>query len=184
MNARPSAFIGLSFILAALLLGLAACSSRSPAPGAPVDINVEIKEYSVNMSRLVLPANTPLRFVITNHGVITHQIMLEKADGLNLPYRMDGRDETADAIDPGQTQTVLWVVDKPGEYQLSCHIPGHYEGGMVQLFAVDPPGLPGLIALAPSWFLFGVMGMALVVILSLAGLNRWRPFPIQPGETR
>jgi uncharacterized cupredoxin-like copper-binding protein len=42
-------------------------------------------------------------------------------------------------IDPGQSTTLEWTLDKPGQYQLACHEPGHYEQGMVATFTVTAP---------------------------------------------
>jgi hypothetical protein len=184
MNPRLPALLRLSFIAIPLLLWGAGCASRSPAPGAPVEVDVEVREYQVSMSPMALPVNTPLRFVITNHGSIAHQVMLEAAGAINRPHQMYGQDTVLVTIEAGQTETVLWVIDQPGEYQLACHIPGHYEGGMVQTFAVNPTGVAGLLGLGSTWLIFGVALTVLAVITSLSVLHRsiQVPLPIEQAE--
>jgi uncharacterized cupredoxin-like copper-binding protein len=48
----------------------------------------------------------------------------------------DGQESEAADIEPGKTKTLTWTFTEPGEYQLACHVPGHYEAGMVIPIAV------------------------------------------------
>ena len=34
-------------------------------------------------------------------------------------------------IGPGEMKTLTWTFAEPGRYQFACHLPGHYEAGMV-----------------------------------------------------
>ena len=42
--------------------------------------------------------------------------------GSPIPTRRGGRGETAE---------LEWTFTEPGRYQFACHVPGHFEAGMV-----------------------------------------------------
>ena len=44
---------------------------------------------------------------------------------------LDITDEASEIEDvaPGETKSVVWTITDPEPYQISCHVPGHYEGG-------------------------------------------------------
>ena len=78
-----------------------------------------------------------ITFVITNVGSNRHEFTLGDED-LQLAHerQMSAGGEHHDAataveLEPGATEQVTWLFTKPGEVLYGCHIPGHYEGGMV-----------------------------------------------------
>lgn len=129
-------------ILGAALVALAACggtdggSSVQPAEGG-ILVNVTLTEFSVEMDRTDIPVGVPVTFAITNEGTIEHNIVLEPAGAVDEPLESDDRDPArADDLNSGETGSFTVTFEQSGDYQLGCHIPGHYEAGMVQAFTV------------------------------------------------
>jgi uncharacterized cupredoxin-like copper-binding protein len=119
----------------------------------PTQVDVTLTDFNVAISNMQLPANTPIRFTVTNNGAVMHEMVLEKAGMADSPMEMENLEskELAESeiedIDPGTTRSATWVLAEPGEYQLACHVPGHYEKGMVMKFTVMG-GDPALAAVA------------------------------------
>ena len=71
-----------------------------------------------------IPADTPVRVVLINHGVIAHNFSItdHKNSGLqNLNISVD--------TDPGQTSEA--TINAPeGTYYCFCNVPGHEQAGM------------------------------------------------------
>lgn len=79
-----------------------------------------------------------IRFVITNHGQLLHEMVLGTADALKehaaLMRRfpnMEHADANMAHVRPGAQGEIIWQFNTPGVYQFACLIPGHYEAGMV-----------------------------------------------------
>ncbi len=113
------------------------------AQGSAAEVTVTVKEFKVEMSSTTIPANTPVKFSVTNSGAIAHEIVLEKAGTVDEPLELacGGGDCKADEseiedIAPGTSKSGVWTLE-PGQYQLACHVPGHFEAGMLQTFTVN-----------------------------------------------
>ncbi len=128
MNTRKAiaAIMGLALVAVAL----AACGSKGPTT-----VEVHLTEYKVEMSKTSLPVGA-VKFNITNDGSIVHEILIEQASAMDVPLQASGAEAEVQDIQPGQTVTLEWTIDTPGQYQLSCHLPGHYENGMYAAFEV------------------------------------------------
>ena len=107
-------------------------------PVNPVDVTVNMADYTIDVSPETLPASTPLRFTFINRGVIVHHIVLEKVGAMKEPINVAGADATIQILGPGERQSIVWTIGHAGLYQLACHLPGHYEGGMVHTLRVTP----------------------------------------------
>jgi uncharacterized cupredoxin-like copper-binding protein len=124
-------------------LGLAALGvAAAPADGAgttgAVALTVTEREYSVTLSRAVLPAGARVRIVVRNAGSQQHEAVLERAGSANHPLHQGGRATELEDIAPGGSKQATWIITKPGRYQIACHVPGHYRKGMVRTFIVAP----------------------------------------------
>lgn len=80
-------------------------------------------EFAYSPEELTIPAGTyTLR--ITNDGLAPHQFALS-SEGTHEGHFVD-------TGDLGAGETVEIEVDlEPGRFEYACHIPGHYESGMV-----------------------------------------------------
>jgi uncharacterized cupredoxin-like copper-binding protein len=126
-------------------------------------VNVKLSEFKVNMSTTVVPANTPIKFVISNSGAVVHEAVLEDVDVVDEALEVNGEAYEADNINLGETRSVTWLVDQAGLYKLACHKAGHFEGGMFQNFKVVPPGSLELVSTF-SWMMVGVSAIAFFVL--------------------
>jgi uncharacterized cupredoxin-like copper-binding protein len=116
-----------------------------PEPSAAADTGIQTLEislddfpdgFSVAISPTTVKAGEPITFAVTNTGVETHEVVLEKAGDADVPLSADGVESEIEDIAPGATAELVWTITEPGTYQLACHIPGHYEKGMVATFEV------------------------------------------------
>jgi len=117
-------------VFVVLASALAACG-----PKGPTAVDVTLTEYKIEMSKTSVPAGQ-VKFNITNTGSIVHELVLEPAGAVDAPLEANGTVAEAEDIEPGATATLEWTIDTPGEYQLTCHLPGHFENGMVTTFTV------------------------------------------------
>ena len=49
----------------------------------------------------------------------------------------DHGDEAEVEVAPGETATLVYTFDEPGELLYGCHVPGHYAAGMVGTITVE-----------------------------------------------
>jgi hypothetical protein len=101
------------------------------------EVKVTLSEYDVRISANLIAVDEPVKFTIFNNGRLTHNVVLERVGAINAALSQGEGKETAalDGILPGETRVVMWTINNPGEYQLACHLPGHFEGGMAQSFS-------------------------------------------------
>lgn len=123
-----------AIVLVLMALTLAGCGGG--APGVTV-IHVKMSEYKIELDKTSVPAG-PIRFEIQNVGSIAHELVLEPNGANDEPFSADGKESEAEDVEAGKTATLEWTLDTPGTYQLGCHVPGHFEQGMVTTFTVTP----------------------------------------------
>lgn len=103
-----------------------AAAATPAASGAPaVEFAIDMYDIFFAPTRIRIPANTDVRLVFQNDGVIVHNFALNE----------QGIDISID-VDPGDTGEV--VVNLPaGNYKFVCNIPGHKQAGMTGVLAVS-----------------------------------------------
>lgn len=125
-------------ILPLAMLSLAACAGGQTA-GGPTEVHVKMSEFKLEMDKTSIPAG-PVKFVFENAGQVTHEAVLEPAGANDEPFEANGKESEVEDVMPGQTATLEWTIDQPGEYQLGCHINNngedHFALGMVTTFTV------------------------------------------------
>ena len=79
----------------------------------------------------------PIRFVVTNLGVIDHEFMLgdeaeqnDHEQEMLEPGAMAHDHSYTIVVKPGETKELVFTFDSPGMTFAGCHIPGHYPAGM------------------------------------------------------
>ncbi len=132
---KQTAFLRI-MVLALIALALAACGSKAPA--GPTEVHVKLTEFKIELDKTSIPAG-PVKFIVDNAGTVEHEMVLENVGDVDKPFEANGKEGEAPDIEPGKSATLEWTLDKPGQYQLGCHIPGHYEAGMVTTFTVTAP---------------------------------------------
>lgn len=131
----------ISAVLAALVTSLALAMVSAARPAA--DVGITLTDYKVDLSSSSIQTGVPVKFTATNHGEMVHEVVLEKAGAVDQALEIDGKGTEIDDIAPGQTKSATWTITQPGDYQLACHVPGHFEKGMVTRFTVTGPAGAG-----------------------------------------
>ncbi len=118
----------ISSLIAALILTLSACAGAATSK-TPVEVQVTATEFKFDSSLTTFSVGTPYRFVLNNKGSVGHDWMI---------IAQGEKDETKSLIEvedsdwqPGKTITKDFTFTQPGNYELACHVAGHYEAGMV-----------------------------------------------------
>jgi predicted lipoprotein with Yx(FWY)xxD motif/uncharacterized cupredoxin-like copper-binding protein len=109
----------------------------SPAALGENEVAVELGDFYVEPVTLTFEAGVEYTFVVTNAGVLIHEFVIEPAGAVDEPFEKNDMESEIEDIQPGETDTLTWTFDEPGSYQLSCHIPGHFESGMVVEITVE-----------------------------------------------
>ncbi len=159
------------FLVAALLLGAAYLKEENPAA---LEVNVSLREYQVELSRRNIPAGVPVTFHFVGSGSILHEAVLERAGANDEPLEKDGEELEVEDVQPGETRSVTWVIDQPGMYQIACHIPGHFEGGMIQTFNVRSGGMLVASLFEYSAYIAGGLGVTALILLASFLIPRLR----------
>lgn len=131
--------LGLFAVLTLLILVLAACGgSTSTAPSGPQEVQVTLSEFKIESSVTTFTPGTPYHFVVTNKGQAAHEFMIMPR-GMNMSgMSMDDMHKRAlhmiDSVAPGETKTFdyTFASSMMGQnFEFACHLPGHYEAGML-----------------------------------------------------
>ena len=146
MTRRPT--LALALVVPLLL---SACGGDDAGEeGASSDdvrtIDVEMVDLAYAPSEVEVEAGETVRFVFANNGEALHEAFVgdaaaqddhaeEMGDGGEMG--MEEMEEGVDVeVEPGETGELTYTFDDPGEVQIGCHQPGHYEAGMVMDVAV------------------------------------------------
>lgn len=86
-----------------------------------------------------------VRFVHHNTGKVLHEFVIGTKKELDahaaLMVKFPGmeHDEPYMAhVAPGKTAEIVWLFNRPGEFNFACLIAGHYQAGMVGRIVVSP----------------------------------------------
>lgn len=107
-------------------------------------VSITERDFKIRVPH-VLPAGDA-RFVVSNKGPDTHELLIIRAGAERVPRRADGFTIDEDAlqkrlvvsIDPQRpgTQSSVVVHLVPGRYIVLCNMAGHAAGGMMTSFRV------------------------------------------------
>jgi uncharacterized cupredoxin-like copper-binding protein len=110
----------------------AAASPTASQAGSRVCVGVRQVEYAIQPDRTTFKVGQPYVFAIGNAGEMVHEFIIEPpgADEKDVLKSADGKVAKAEDIEPGKTKELTWTFTEPGDFELACHRPGHYEAGM------------------------------------------------------
>ncbi|MGH8532376.1 MAG: cupredoxin domain-containing protein, partial [Gammaproteobacteria bacterium] len=87
---------------------------------------------------ITVTAGETIRFEVQNDGSLRHEFMIGDATEQRAHSEMMKRDPDMDHNDPntitleaGEGKTLVWQFGEAGELEIGCHVPGHYEAGML-----------------------------------------------------
>jgi uncharacterized cupredoxin-like copper-binding protein len=133
----------LSLIVLIAGIFLTACGSTSSQ--RPIDVDINLKEFTVESSLREFKPGTSYHFKVTNAGQISHEFMIMpiRMEGMDMSgmqgMTMEERDNVAlimipeAQLGPGDTVEVDYTFEKGfvGEgLEIVCTLPGHREAGM------------------------------------------------------
>jgi uncharacterized cupredoxin-like copper-binding protein/predicted ester cyclase len=98
---------------------------------------LDLFEFGITATPLTLQSGQEYTFVAHNSGQMVHEVVIEPAGAIDEPLEDGEMESEIEDIGPGETAEMTWTFDEPGDYQYACHIPGHYELGMVLVFTVE-----------------------------------------------
>jgi len=86
-----------------------------------------------------------VRFTVTNVGKIRHEFVIGDAaeqrehtkEMAEMPDMAMTDEANGVSLAPGETKSIVWQFAGPGTVELACHVPGHYEAGMVSRIIVE-----------------------------------------------
>lgn len=116
----------------------AATPSPTAAPSElPTRIEVRLTdEFKIELSAQTVPVGVPVTFVVTNSGVLEHELFLgdEAAQAAHEAEMAGGGmphdDPDGIAVEPGETRELTYTFAEAGPTLAGCHVPGHYGAGM------------------------------------------------------
>jgi hypothetical protein len=132
-------------VLAILAVGCGA--DQNDATGITSnEITGSLKEWEVAVDGATAKAGE-VTFTISNKGTIGHEFLVVKTDIAlgEIPLDGDHFAEPTDGIEvideigefaKGTTEVIVLALE-PGNYQLVCNLPDHYEAGMHASFTVS-----------------------------------------------
>lgn len=127
----------ITLILGALV-ALTACSSGSSSgSNKTVDVNVTMTEFKIDSSVTDFQQGVPYHFIVNNKGSVAHEFLITPP----LSGQVSSEDAQkqalvsilSDKLNAGATATADYTFTKAypaGSLEMSCHLPGHYDGGM------------------------------------------------------
>jgi uncharacterized cupredoxin-like copper-binding protein len=125
-------------IVLALALLAAVIWWSSQRGSAQRGINVKVRDFAIKAPKRMAAGEVVLQ--VTNRGPDTHELMLVRVDGKEMPLRPDNltvdetrlEPRTVDTLEDVYPDTVRsWKLQlTPGRYVLLCNMSGHYLGGM------------------------------------------------------
>jgi len=124
-------------VIVAVLL-VSACGGQSNSN----EVTITLTDFGFESSRTSFEVGVPYHFVVTNEGVVEHEMMImppltEEQMGMNMD--MHELDELALAfveaedLQSGDTTSFEYTFTEPvsdGSLEFACHVEGHYEAGM------------------------------------------------------
>jgi predicted lipoprotein with Yx(FWY)xxD motif/uncharacterized cupredoxin-like copper-binding protein len=121
-----------------IVAGATPAAMATPAVTGDTTIAVELGEFYFAPETTTLQVGQEYTFVLTNVGVLIHEFVIEPAGAVDEPLeKATGEEAEVEDIGPGETAELTFTFDEPGQYQFSCHIPGHFENGMVVEITVE-----------------------------------------------
>jgi uncharacterized cupredoxin-like copper-binding protein len=113
-------------------------SGRGPDPLGPgeVVVAIDIEHSRFSPDRIVVRPGTIVRFVVTNHDPILHELIV----GDDEVHRRHATGTHAEhppvpgevSVGPGRTASTIMRFDEAGRaVAFACHLPGHVAYGMV-----------------------------------------------------
>jgi uncharacterized cupredoxin-like copper-binding protein len=132
--------VGVAVLAAGALQADAGAGTSSAArstvlgPG-PVTVKIAIHNSRFSVKRLRVHPHTTVEFVIVNRDPIGHEFIIGDAEV--HARHADGHEASHPpvpgevSIPPLETGVTTYELHTPGDVEFACHLPGHFQYGMV-----------------------------------------------------
>lgn len=121
--------LGIIAILAVALLVSACGAAGAQFSGSPTEVQINLSEFKIESPQTTFTIGTPYRFAIKNEGAISHNWAIMPRGETNESQALIKVDE--DELPQGATATREFTFTEAGDFEFACHVPGHYEAGML-----------------------------------------------------
>jgi uncharacterized cupredoxin-like copper-binding protein len=115
---------------------------RVLGPGA-VDVRLDVEHSRFEPARIVVRAGTSVTFTVVNHDPIAHELIVGNAEvharHASGTHGRHGEVPGEVSVAPGESATTTFELDSPGTVLFACHLPRHFEYGMVGEIVVKDP---------------------------------------------
>jgi uncharacterized cupredoxin-like copper-binding protein len=131
-------FVAVFAISVVFALALSACGGPQS-----VTLDVDMVEFMFNPENLSVPAGAEVTINLSNSGTVEHEMVIFKQGIVTTPPVMEDFIEEnvfwEEELEAGESGTFTFTApSEPGEYQIICAIPGHFEAGMEGTLTVTP----------------------------------------------
>ena len=150
MHSTPSRCrAGAGLLLGAVVAVLAGCAAVGPSPSeAPRTIDVTIDGYHFVLDHFAVHRNESVRFLVSNPDRIGHELYIgtiaEQAERreVGVPAPSEGARVASFGYGlylPAYAEGEFdYVFSADEDLLIGCHLPGHWEAGMVATIDVEP----------------------------------------------
>ncbi|HEX5826926.1 MAG TPA: heavy metal translocating P-type ATPase [Candidatus Limnocylindrales bacterium] len=122
---RDAAFLLVVGVVGLALAGSVLAVDRTVTASLP-QLEVRAKDVRFEPADVTVRAGEWTNLTFINEDPVIHDWMIEEIPNMDVIAR------------PGQTATLRFVLDTPGEYMVMCSVEGHAEAGMVGMLTVLP----------------------------------------------
>ncbi len=128
MNLRRMALGVIAILTVALLVG--ACGAAGGQSSSnPTEVQITLSEFAIESPQTTFSTGPSYRFVIKNEGTISHNWAIMPRGETDTSQALTKVDEAQ--LPPGASVTQDFTLTQAGDFGFACHIPGHYEAGML-----------------------------------------------------
>ncbi len=126
----------LALLIVPSALLLAACGDSGGSGSTARTIQIEMRDNVFAPTEVSVEKGEAVTFEFTNAGAVAHEAFIGDEQA-QLDHEQEMMDSGMDhggaevlTVEPGKTGTVDHIFDEAGTFQIGCHEPGHYDGGM------------------------------------------------------
>ncbi len=129
MRRSPIVLVALLVLASAFAVACSggAAPSGGAAGGGAQEMTVKLSEFKFEGAKATVSSASAVKFTVTNSGTVEHEFAIMprgSTDMTKAVFSIPTKD-----LQPGKTATKEVTLPK-GDYEIACHVPGHYEAGM------------------------------------------------------
>ncbi len=108
-----------------------------PAGTKAVEVRIALSEFKINSTLTTFSKNATYHFIVDNNGQVEHEFMIvPPMSGMHMSMEEMDRMALAGVNGIAAEQRKTFDVTfsdsaPPGKLEFACHLPGHYEAGMM-----------------------------------------------------